>query len=164
MTDRKATASLSDMENDDAGRSAAAAQLAALQADREALADRAKQPWWYDALLGLLVFALLASYDLPRWWRLAVLFGVLLGLGGLVSVYRRLTGTWVSGDRPGPTRRAYTTWLALAFPVLAGAVLAEEVLDVDGAMVAAGVVLGIAIAVVSRWWGRIYVAELRGER
>ncbi len=87
-------------------RHAAAAQLAAMQADREALADRVVQPWWYDALL----------------------------------------------------------WLVLAFPVFAAALVAEEVLDVDGAMVGAGVVLGIAVAVISRWWSRIYVAELRGQR
>jgi hypothetical protein len=145
-------------------RDAAAAQLAAIQAGREALADRAMQPWWYDALLGLLVFALVASYDLPTWWRLAALVAVLAGLGSLVAVYRRLTGTWVSGSRPGPTRRAYATWLALAFPVFAAALVAQEVLDVDGAMVAAGAVLGVGVALVSRWWSRIYVAELRGER
>lgn len=144
-------------------RDAAAAQLAALQADRAALADRALQPWWYDALLGLLVFALVASYDLPVWWRLAVLLAVLAGLGGLVQVYRRLTGTWVSGDRPGPTRRTYVTWLAVAFPVFLAALVAEEVLDLDGAMVVAGAVLGVGIALVSRWWGHLYVAELRGD-
>jgi hypothetical protein len=143
-------------------REVAAAQLAALQADREALADRAMQPWWYDALLGLLVFALVASWDLPPWWQMAVLLAVLAGLGGLVQVYRRLTGTWVSGDRPGPTRRAYVTWLAIAFPVFGGALFAEEVLDVNGAMVVAGVLLGALVAAISRWWSRIYVAELRG--
>ncbi len=142
---------------------AAAAQLAALRADRAALAERAMQPWWYDALLGLLVFGLLATYDLPTWARLGVLAGILAGLGGLVSVYRRRTGTWVSGARPGPTRRAYVTWLAVAFPVFLAALFAEEVLDLDGAMVVAGAVLGVGIALVSRWWSRIYVAELRGE-
>ena len=39
-----------------------AAQLAALQADRVALADRVVQPWWYDVALGLLLFGFLASY------------------------------------------------------------------------------------------------------
>jgi hypothetical protein len=142
---------------------AAAAQLAALRADRAALAERAMQPWWYDASLGLLVFGLLASYDLPTWARLAVLVGVLAGLGGLVSVYHRRTGTWVSGSRPGPTRRAYLTWLAVAFPVFLAALFAEEVLDLDGAMVGAGAVLGAGIALVSRWWSRSFVAELRGD-
>jgi hypothetical protein len=37
-------------------RDAAAAQLAALQADREALADRVLQPWWF--VLGVAVAVL----------------------------------------------------------------------------------------------------------
>jgi hypothetical protein len=144
-------------------RDGAAAQLAALQADREALADRAMQPWWYDALLGVLVFGLLATYDLPTWVRLGVLGAVCAGLGGLVAVYRGRTGTWVSGARQGATRRVYLVWLAVAFPVFLAALAAEELLDLDGAMVVAGVVLGVGIALVSRWWSRIFVAELRGE-
>jgi hypothetical protein len=145
-------------------RDGAAAQLAALQADREALADRAMQPWWYDVLLGVLVFALLATYDLPTWARLGVLVAVCAGLGGLVAVYRGRTGTWVSGARQGVTRRVYLVWLAVAFPVFLAALAAEEVLDVDGAMLVAGAVLGAGIALVSRWWSHVYVAELRGQR
>ena len=33
-----------------------------------------------------------------------------------------------------------------------------------GAMVVAGVVLGIGIALLSRWWTRLYIAELRDGR
>jgi hypothetical protein len=45
-------------------------------------------------------------------------------------------------------RRVYLVWLAL---------------DVRGAMVAAGAVLGVVVALVSRWWSRVFVAELRGQ-
>jgi hypothetical protein len=69
----------------------------------------------------------------------------------------------VSGARQGATRRVYLVWLAVAFPVFLAALAAEEVLDVDGAMLVAGAVLGIGIALVSRWWSHVYVAELRGE-
>ena len=44
----------------------AAAQLAALRSGRAAMAERAMQPWWYDALLGLLVFGLLSGV-IPAW-------------------------------------------------------------------------------------------------
>ena len=74
-----------------------------------------------------------------------------------MAVYRRLTGMWVRGDRPGPTQRAMRTWV-----VLYAVVLAEFLFGVRRAMLVAGVVLGVAIVVVSRWT-RIYVAELRGE-
>jgi hypothetical protein len=100
-------------------RDGAAAQLAALQADREALAGRAMQPWWYDALLGLFVFGFFASSVGFPWVPLVALV-------------------------------PYTLSLELAF-------------DVRGAMVVAGAVLGVGIALVSRWWSRIFVAELRGE-
>ncbi len=52
------------MESDAIDRDTAAAQLAALRADRVALADRVVQPWWYDVALGLLLLGLLASYAL----------------------------------------------------------------------------------------------------
>ncbi|OMQ14313.1 hypothetical protein A7K94_0217515, partial [Modestobacter sp. VKM Ac-2676] len=143
-------------------RETAAAQLATLRADRAALADRAMQPWWYDAALGAMVFGLFASYSLWYPWltlTAVVLFGA--GLRWLVWVYRRLTGTWVSGDRPGPTRRAWRVWLVGATAVLVPALVLEFGFDVPGAMVVAGAVLGVGIALVSRWWSRIYVAELR---
>ncbi|MPQ98073.1 hypothetical protein GB931_09095 [Modestobacter sp. I12A-02628] len=152
------------MESNGIGRDVAAAQLAALQADRAALADRAMQPWWYDALLGLMTFGFFASYSL--WFPWAPLVAIALygaGTRWLMSVYRRLTGTWVSGDRPGPTRRAWRVWVVGSLAVLVPALVLELVLDVRGAMAVAGAVLGIGIALVSRWWSRIYIAELRGQ-
>jgi hypothetical protein len=143
----------------------AAAQLAALQADREALADRAMQPWWYDALLGLLVFAFFASYSFGfPWVPVVALVLYALGMRWLMSVYRHLTGTWLESDRPGATRRAWRVWVVGATVVVVPALVLELALDVRGAMVVAGAVLGVGGALVSRWWTRLYVAELRGER
>ena len=142
----------------------AARQLAALRADREALADRAMQPWWYDAVLGVSTALFFASYSL--WFPWASIVALVLYLGvvhWLMSVYRRLTGTWVSGDRPGPTRRAYRVWLVVATGVLAPALALELAFDVRGAMAVAGALLGVGVALVSRWWSRIFIADLRGE-
>ncbi|TFV90517.1 hypothetical protein [Blastococcus sp. CT_GayMR16] len=142
----------------------AAAELAALQADRTALAERVVQPWWYDALLGLLVAGFVSAYSTHNTW---VIFGALLlllvGLRGLMAIYRRITGMWVNGLRAGPTQRAIRAWYVVYGVVLASAAVAEFLLDIRGAMVVGGVVLGIAIAVISQWWTRIYVAELRSE-
>jgi uncharacterized membrane protein (DUF485 family) len=80
-----------------------------------------------------------------------------------MAVYRRITGMWVNGLRTGPTRRATTVWFVIYGVVLATAAAFEFLLDVRGAMVVGGLVLGVAIAVISQWWTRIYVAELRGE-
>ena len=145
-------------------RTAAAAELAALDADRAALADRVVQPWWYDALLGLLVAGFIASYSSHNAWVITgALLVLLLGLRGLMAVYRRLTGVWVSGLRPGATQRAVRVWFVVYAGVLAAAAVLEFGLEVRGAMVVAGFVVGIALAVISQWWTRIYVAELRGE-
>jgi len=143
---------------------AAAAELAALDADRAALAERVVQPWWYDALLGLLVAGFISSYSTRNVWVILAAFLVLaLGLRGLMAVYRRITGMWVSGLRPGPTQRAIRVWFVVYAVVVAAAAVFEYGLEIRGAMVVAGIVLGVAIAVISQWWARINVAELRGE-
>jgi hypothetical protein len=155
------------MERDDLAvdRASAAAQLETLHADRAALADRAMQPWWYDALLGLLMFELIASYSLHEQWVTVVALMVFFtGNFGLMAVYKRLTGFWVNGHRPGRTQRAVRVWVAGAVVVLAIAGGAEFGLGWRGAMVAGGAVLGVGAALVSRWWSRIYVAELREGR
>ena len=141
-------------------RTAAEAELATLRAQRAAFADRAVQPWWYDALLGLLLFGFVSSYSLHSTWVTLVALGLfLLGIRGLVAGYRRRTGFWVSGLREGRTGRAVLVWAGFALLVLLAGFAAED--RWRGAMVVAGAVLGVGVALVSRWWTRIYVAELR---
>jgi hypothetical protein len=145
------------MESEAFDRDDALAQLATLQADRAALADRVLQPWWYDVALGLLLFGFLASYALDSLWVTFValaLFGV--GLAALVSAYRRRTGVWVSAKGP-----AMWVWAALVLLVLVPAFVLAEGYDQDWVMVVAGAVLGLAVGVLSRVWGRAYVAQLR---
>ena len=149
------------MENDKATADATA-QLAALDADRAAMADRAMQPWWYDVALGLLVFGMLAQYSLDSDWLSFVSSLVFVaGCVALATWYRRRHGFWVGGFRAGRTRRAIGAWMALYVVVLLGAVWLENVQHVGGAMVVAGAVLGVAATLSSRWWTRIYIAELR---
>ncbi len=155
------------MENDDvpADRAAAEAQLATLQARRTQLAERAMQPWWYDALLGLLLFGFVASYSLRNnWITLAAVAVFLICLRGLVALYRQRTGFWVNGFRRGRTRTAVTVWFGCVLVVLGAGFVAELALDLRGAMVVAGAALGVLVVAVSRWWTRIYIAELRDER
>jgi FtsH-binding integral membrane protein len=148
------------MESNEIDRDAAAAQLAALDADRAALADRVLQPWWYDVLLGLLLFGFLASYAFDSLWvtfpALVVFFA---GLGALVAAYKRISGVWGS---PGP--RVVALWGVLVLLVLVPAFVLAEGFDQHWVMVPAGAVLGVAVGVLSRLWGRAWVAELRGER
>jgi hypothetical protein len=143
-------------------RAAAAADLAALQAGRAAMAERAMQPWWYDALLGLLVFGVISSYSAhENWVTAAALVVFLAGCLALMAAYKRITGFWVNGLRPGPTQRAVRVSLVGYVVILALAAGIEYGLGWRGAMVVGGAVLGVGIALVSRWWSRIYIAELR---
>jgi hypothetical protein len=143
---------------------AAAAQLAALQSGRAQMAERAMQPWWYHALLGLLVFGLFSSYSVHNTWiTLAAVAVFLLGLRGLMVLYQRITGFWVNGLRKGRTQKLIRVWLVGYAVVVAAGFAAEYGLEWRGAMVVAGALLGVGIAVVSHWWTRIYIAELRGE-
>ena len=151
--------------NEVSDRAAAEAELATLQSQRAALAERAMQPWWYDALLSLLLFGFIASYSLrDNWVTLAAVVVFLLCLRGMVVLYRRHTGFWVHGFRKGRTRKAIRVWFVCVVVVLAAGFTAELALDLRGAMVVAGAVLAVALLLVNRWWTRIYVAELRGER
>ena len=143
-------------------RAAAEAELSSLRADRTALAERVLVPWWYDALLSLLVFGLLSSYSArSNWVTLSAVAAFLLGLGGMKVLYQRLTGVWVNGFRTGATRRAIHVWLAAYGVLLSAAAVAEYLLDLRGAMVVGGAVIAVVLYAVNRWWTRIYVAELR---
>ena len=145
------------MESNGIDRDDAAAQLAALQADRAALADRVVPPWWYDAALGLLLFGFLASYAFDSLW---VTFPVMIvffaGLGALVAAYKRITGVWVNVGG-----RAMVAWAALVLLVLVPAFVLAEGYGHRWVMVPAGAVLGIAVMVMGRVWTRAYVDHLR---
>ncbi|MCZ2829983.1 hypothetical protein O2W14_14180 [Modestobacter sp. VKM Ac-2986] len=143
---------------------AAAAQLAALQADRAAMADRAMQPWWYDVALGLLVFGLLSAVAVGNVFMLlpaVALFGA--GLRWLVSAYQRITGFWVDGFRRGSTRKAAYVYLVVYVAFVVPALVLHLAYDRSWPLVAAGAVAGVTAAVTSRWFGALYVRELRGQ-
>jgi hypothetical protein len=143
----------------------AAAQLAALRAGREQVADRARQPWWYDPALGLFVFVLFAGLATRSiGWTLGAIVVFAAGMRLLVVGYRRATGFWVNGMRSGRTRRAIAVWLAVYAVVVVPAFVLLLAFDVHWPMVVAGAILGVTIALVSRWWTTIYIRELREER
>ncbi|MCZ2825423.1 MULTISPECIES: hypothetical protein [unclassified Modestobacter] len=148
------------MESRGIGRDDATAQLAALDADRAALADRVVPPWWYDVTLGLLLFGFMASYAFDSLWvtfpALAV-FGACLA--ALISAYKRITGVWVNIDA-----RSMAVWIGIVLVVLVPAFVLADGYGHHWVMVPAGAVLGVAVALLGRHWSRAYAAELRGER
>ena len=145
--------------------STAAAQLAALSSDRAQLAERVVPPWWYDPCLGLVAFVFVAAISLrdAGWVYFAALGAGVLGLWALVTAYKRITGLWVSGLRPGRTRRVVRVWVPGYLVVVVAGLIADREFGVRWAMVAAGAVVGVGLTFLGRWWTRIYVAELREE-
>jgi len=139
-----------------ADRERAAADLAALDRDRAALGEKVLQPWWFDAALGLLLFGFLAVQAVDADWVTAPALLVFAGgLALLVRVYRARSGVWVHTPA-----RVMAGWGALVLVVLVPAYL----LSSQGhrwAMVVAGAVLGLAVALLSRHWGRAWQRELR---
>ncbi|MCV2491012.1 hypothetical protein OF117_16785 [Geodermatophilus sp. YIM 151500] len=148
------------METDLPDRDFAAAQLAALQADREDLADRVVQPWWHDVASGLLLSGLLASWVLEdSQVRALVTLAFAVGLCGLAWTYWWRTGVWAY-----PDRNVWLTWVPLAAAVLVPAFVLADGYGQVWAMPVAGAVLGLALALLNRRWSRQWAAELRGER
>ncbi|WP_104525990.1 hypothetical protein [Blastococcus atacamensis] len=153
------------MESDEVD---AGTQLAALQAGRAALADRLVQPWWWDVTFGLLFAGFISSYSFHSIWVIAGALAVFaVGVRALMAVYRRITGTWWDARKVGPVQgrveRALRRLSIGYFALLAIGGAAEFLLDVRGAMVGVGVVMGVAAGLSSRWVTRIYVAGLRSE-
>lgn len=153
------------MESDQGSRDRAAAELASLQTDRTAVADRARQPWWYDPALGLVCAAFYASYSFGfPWVPLIALVPFLVALRLLMAAYTRHTGFWVNGLREGSTRRVVRVWFVVAAVALVAGFVAELGLGWRYSMVVVGVLLGVTITLVSRWWTTVYQRELRGQQ
>ena len=150
------------MESNRLDRDAAAAQLAALQADRSALAHRVVPPWWYDVCLGLLLGGFVASYAFRSTWATVSATVVLVvGLNVLVSAYRRTTGVQVTMGA-GTTVRAVVQWTAIMLVVLVPAIVLSEVSGEHWAMVVAGAVLAVAAVPFGRHARRGHTMGLRG--
>ena len=136
-------------------RGRAAADLAALDADRAALADRVAPPPWFGPALGAALCLIISSNAAGSPWISvpAVLVGA-VSIGALTGTYQRRSGVW----RTIPPR-LMAGWLAFAAVVLVPAFGLGD--DRPWVFVVAGAVLGTAIAVLSRHWTRAWQRELR---
>jgi hypothetical protein len=137
-----------------ADRERAAADLAALDRDRAALADRVVPPRWFGPALGLLLFAFVSSNAVDSPWVTGPAVLLFAGcLGVLVRAYRRTTGVWVHTPP-----RVLAGWAAFVVVVLVPA----YALDRPWGFLVAGAVLGVAVAVLCERWTRAWQRELRG--
>ena len=91
----------------------ARAALSAIEAGRTAAAERLVSPLWYHPILGILVAGFLAAVTSRSIIVTLIAFPIFFaGAFALVSVYKRITGLWISGFNAG---RA--SWWAVAMSV-----------------------------------------------
>lgn len=134
--------------------------LELIRAANRAMAERAKAPAYYHVTLGLLSGGLAASNTLSPPWQIAGFAIFLVGIGLLVRAYRRHTGMWISGDRPGRTRGVALCMAGSAVAIY----LTGEWLQHDQGVLGAMLVAAALIAGVVTWsgyaWERAYRRDL----
>lgn len=116
---------------------------------RAAAARRVRTPWWYHPLLGLALFALVAGMSRGASGLLTA-FGV-VALGGLLALYRRLTGLWLNTWHVPGMRLATGLATLVAYAATGTGALLEHAAGVPFALVVTGVLLGVAYVVYWRW-------------
>ena len=138
----------------------AAAALGLVSASRARLADRLVTPWWYHPALGLLGgVAVLGHGSGSTALRLLGLVVFAVGCGVLVGSYRRLTGAWANGYRPGPARR----YAVAGGLVLGGGIAASAASRAATDSLVAPAALALAVLLATVVLGRRYDDVLRAD-
>ena len=132
------------------------AALAAIDAGRTAAAERLVSPLWYHPLLGILVAGYLAAVTSRSIVVTLVASPIFFaGVFALVSVYKKITGLWISGFNAG---RA--SWWAAAMSVSLLALYGLAYAQAWSVWVAAATAF-IAVNVFGRLFDRTLRASLR---
>lgn len=139
----------------------ARADLDAVWSQRERAVARAKTPGWYHPLLGLCLGSIVASVATHS---TAVILPVealaLVGMGILVAAYRRSTGIWVSSIQGPATKRVIAYYVASLGAVAVTGLAFDALLDIRGAWVAGGVLVGVGVVVIGNRWDVAFAADL----
>ena len=136
--------------------------LAAVQAQRDKLAEDAASPRGYHLILALAAGVLIAS---PFWgslWVVAVVYvAFFLILWGLVTWYKRSKGMWINGLDERPARRYSATAGAIGGGGFAASLVAEWFLHLHGASLVLAVIAVPTMTWLGYRWDAAYEQELR---
>ena len=110
------------------------------------LADRLITPWWYYPGLGLVEALLVSSVALPKSLSAPAMLVGLVGLGLLVSAYRRLTGLGMSNQYFALARG----WSVALLVVILVAIVIVLLVDQTLVIAATAVVVFLATIVLGR--------------
>lgn len=150
-----------EMNSSSGAAQSAATALQHVRSGRLAAAQRITTPAWYHPLAGAALAAMLGSGSLTGLARVGVLLGSLVALLALFWLYRRLTGLWINLLHVPGMRRATVLATGVALTVFCVATLLEDVEGLRGALVVAGVLLGVAYTLYWRWAERQLVTLWR---
>ncbi|WP_033338749.1 hypothetical protein [Catenuloplanes japonicus] len=145
------------MEND------AAAQLAAINDTRSAVADRLITPWWYHPALGTALAVYVVGLSLGNTAvRLATVAVFVAFCVVLTRTYRRMTGVWVSGaDAKGVAGRWATAMGAMVGVIAIAGWLIGAYTDLDWPVWCLAVVVLAGTIVLGRRFDAALRAQLR---
>lgn len=90
--------------------------LRAVRASQEEMVRRVTGQNWYHWVLGLIAAGMTAAQLLPPVFRAPAVGVAVVCIALLVQVYKRRTGVWVGGLRPG-----LTAWIAVLMGLVVGA-------------------------------------------
>ncbi|MDQ3139879.1 MAG: hypothetical protein M3Q15_04055 [Pseudomonadota bacterium] len=127
-----------------------AAALRMVQETQAKAAMRATAPVWYHPALGAIIATLVASMEAPRFSG-GLIAVSMCGLAILVTQYQKHTGVWPNGlTAGGPrTRRLMVFGLLAMMAVLFGGARLKFGYGLDGALIAAGILIGLF----ATWYG-----------
>lgn len=120
----------------------AAGALANVQATNAASGARVITPLWYHPILGLIqaTFVLLIGLEIPDVVRLPILLVCLVGIGLLVSAYRKVSGVWVGTLSAGPrAKKPWIVYVVVVIIFLLVAVISRESFALTWPVIAAAV-------------------------
>lgn len=134
--------------------------LEEIEAARRGLERHARWSFGRHACVGLIAGSMVAGFALPGAWPIIVAAIGLMSTALVIARDRRRDGFFVSGYRPGQTRRLTFAAVLLTW----GALLVAVVLRIEFGLVWAPVVVGIVVALAvtasSILWERVYRREL----
>lgn len=135
--------------------------LAEVQAANAELARRAVAPIWYHPTLGLLIGGLVAVQGAPLTFIGAYYAAFGIGIVMLVAAYKKRTGLWISGYRPGRTRVVAIGLAVTVGLIMVGSLWLQRSAGVTWAMQLGGGITAVIITAGGFVWEAAFRRDLR---
>jgi len=139
----------------------ASRMLAEVQAANAELAKRAVAPIWYHPALGLMVGGLIAVQGSELTFLGAYYAVFSIGLVMLMAAYKKHTGLWINGYRPGRTRVVAIGLAVTVTLIMWGSLWLYRSAGVTWAMVLGGGVSAVITTAGGFLWEAAFRRDLR---